>query len=199
MKISSIIIVCLCSFFQSDAQMDHSDQHLSAQNFYMQCMNDMMDSMQQQSSTVSPDIDFLQQMIAHHKGAIAMANYEIIHGNNKEMIQLAKSILYEQSSEINMMQLWLKTPLKQSIVPEKYTQAMNVSMNKMMDDMMMDSGNDYNNDKAFASTMLPHHVAAVDMAKVIMMYSSNEQVTSFAKQLISNEQIEIEQMLAFIK
>jgi uncharacterized protein (DUF305 family) len=179
--------------------MHHSDQHSSAQNFYMQCMNDMMDSMQQQSSAVSPDIDFLQQMIVHHKGAIWMANYEIIHGKNKEMIQLAKSILYEQSSEINMMQLWLKTPLKQSIVPEKYTLAMNVSMNKMMNDIMMDPGNDYNNDKAFALIMLPHHVAAVDMAKVIIMYSSNEQITSFSKQLISNEQIEIEQMLAFIK
>jgi uncharacterized protein (DUF305 family) len=198
-KILSVIAVCLCCSFQSNAQMHHSDQHSSAQNFYMHCMNDMMHSMQQQSSAVSPDIDFLQQMIVHHKGAIWMANYEIIHGKNKEMIQLAKSILYEQSSEINMMQLWLNTPLKHSSVPGKYTQAMNTSMDKMMDDMMMDSGKNYDNDKAFASTMLPHHAAAVGMAKVIMLYSSNEQVTSFAKQLISNEQIEIEQMLAFIK
>ncbi|MEO8763567.1 MAG: DUF305 domain-containing protein [Ginsengibacter sp.] len=177
-------------------QKDHDN--LSAKNFYMQCMENMMDSMHKQSSILSPDIDFLSQMIAHHKGAVEMAKYEIVHGNNSEMIQLAKSILYEQSSEVNMMNLWLKIPLPKSSIPDNYKAAMSASMNRMMVDMMIDTIN-AEEDRIFATIMIPHHNAAIDMARVMLEYSSNNQIVAFSKQLISNEQIEVEQMLAFIK
>jgi uncharacterized protein (DUF305 family) len=170
----------------------------SAKKFYKQCMNNMMDNMMQQASTVSVDVDFLQQMIAHHKGAIAMADYEIKHGKNKEMIQLAKSILNEQSAEVKMMNVWLKASSSQSTIPKEYKTTMDVSMNKMMNDIMVDTIAD-DPDKIFASIMIPHHEAAIDMARAVMLYSSNQQVTAYAKQLISNEQIEVEQMIAFIK
>ncbi|MEO5998908.1 MAG: DUF305 domain-containing protein [Chitinophagaceae bacterium] len=101
-----------------------NNDNLSAKNFYMRSLNTMMDSMDQQSSILSPDMDFLKQMIVHHKGAFEMAKYEIVHGKNPGMIQLAKSILYEQSSEINMMNLWLKTSLPKSAIPENYIAAM---------------------------------------------------------------------------
>lgn len=183
-------VIAQNSFSMNDGQ--------SAKKFYMQCINDMMNSMMQQASTVSVDVDFLQQMIAHHKGAIAMANYEINHGDNKEMIQLAKSILNEQSSEVKMMNVWLKTSQSKSAIPREYKTAMDASMNKMMNNMIVDDTTN-DEDKIFAAIMIPHHEAAIDMARAIMLYSANQQVTAYAKQLISNEQIEVEQMLAFIK
>jgi uncharacterized protein (DUF305 family) len=54
-------------------------------------------------------------------------------------------------------------------------------------------------DKAFAMVMIPHHQAAIDMAITLIKHSTSEQVSMFARQLISAEQIEIEQMYAFIK
>ena len=53
-------------------------------------------------------------------------------------------------------------------------------------------------DNAFAMVMIPHHQAAIEMAIPLVQHSTNKQVITFAKQLISAEQIEIEQMKAFI-
>ncbi|MEO5998907.1 MAG: DUF305 domain-containing protein [Chitinophagaceae bacterium] len=64
--------------------------------------------------------------------------------------------------------------------------------------MMNDTIND-NEDKIFAAIMIPHHNAAIDMARAMLEYSSDKLIVAFSKQLISNEQIEIEQMFAFIK
>jgi uncharacterized protein (DUF305 family) len=43
---------------------------------------------------------FLRQMIAHHEGAVEMANAEVRSGNNAEAIQLAKDIAASQTDEI---------------------------------------------------------------------------------------------------
>jgi len=193
-----IIFTCGPGILIAQRKTSRDNVNSSAKTFYMRCMNDMMNSMVQKSSTISPDVDFLQQMIAHHEGAVCMAKYEISYGENADMIQLAKSILFEQSSEIKMMHLWLNTSMPTSIIPDKYKVAIDASMQNMMKDMMADTITS-NKDEIFAAIMIPHHKAAIDMAKSILIISANTQVVAFAKQIISNEQIEIEQMLAFIK
>jgi len=54
-------------------------------------------------------------------------------------------------------------------------------------------------DKAFAAVMKPHHQAAIDMAKVLLRYSEKGPVTAYAKQLMANQQIDIDQMSDFLK
>ena len=46
---------------------------------------------------------FLSQMIAHHEGAVEMANAEVRSGKNAEAIQLAKDIAASQTGEIQEM------------------------------------------------------------------------------------------------
>lgn len=46
---------------------------------------------------------FLRQMIAHHEGAVEMANAEVRSGKNAEAIQLAKDIAASQTDEIQEM------------------------------------------------------------------------------------------------
>lgn len=43
---------------------------------------------------------FLTQMVAHHEGAVEMANYEVRTGKSAEAIQLGKAIAAAQESEI---------------------------------------------------------------------------------------------------
>ena len=74
---------------------------------------------------------------------------------------------------------------------------MDKSMVVMMDDMPH-SSELTDVDIAFARVMIPHHQAAVDMAKVVLQFSKDQQTIAFAKQIISAEEIEIEQMLSFI-
>lgn len=47
---------------------------------------------------------FLEGMIAHHKGAVAMAQAQVSNGKNPDAIKLAQSIIATQNAEIQTMQ-----------------------------------------------------------------------------------------------
>ena len=49
------------------------------------------------------DALWLESMISHHKGAIAMADVEIKDGASPEMVSLAKSIVSAQQAEVDQM------------------------------------------------------------------------------------------------
>lgn len=51
---------------------------------------------------------------------------------------------------------------------------------------------------AFARSMLPHHIGAVDMAKIQLKYGKNEEMRQLAQQVINAQQPEIEQMQNWI-
>jgi uncharacterized protein (DUF305 family) len=181
------------------AAQHHHMSSIPKKNTFLEMMDDMMVKMEAASIMKSAELDFILQMIPHHEGAIEMANYEITNGKKPEMIQLAKSILAEQTHEVQLMKLWLKQSLETTIV--KTSDDFQLSMNKTMEVMMQNTPENHtltDTDQAFASVMLPHHQGAVNMAKGVIKFSKDPQTIAFANHLISSEQIEIEQMFAFL-
>ena len=65
-----------------------------------------MDKLQ---SLTGPEFDrlWLTSMIDHHRGAIAMAQDEVAHGRNADVIYLARSIIATQQPEIDQMKQML--------------------------------------------------------------------------------------------
>lgn len=177
----------------------HHDMPAINKNVYLSLMDTMMVNMDKASGAATIEADFVNQMIPHHEGAVEMAKYEIKNGKDFAMIQLAKSILQEQTVELQQMRIWIKQPFTPSVpvtnaYPGEMLRTMDIMMQNMPNNTMLKDP-----DKAFAMVMLPHHQAAVDMAKVLLKYSKNSIAISFAKHLISSEQIEIEQMHLYIK
>ena len=66
--------------------------------------------MNQMGQTTGAQFDrmFLQMMIAHHEGAIEMAQTEVSSGENSEVKQLAQKIITDQRAEITEMQTLLQ-------------------------------------------------------------------------------------------
>lgn len=199
-----ILLVLLAVFGTSSFAQDHS-MHMNHQqvsqnrNVYLKIMDSMMVQMEHAEQEKTAEKTFLAQMIPHHLGAIAMSKHEIAHGKSFEMIQLAKSILAEQQTEIGAMRIWLaKTSVVQVPAGKQYLEAMNSTMVTMMANLPQNNQLK-DNDRAFAKVMIPHHQAAIDMARVILAYGKDPEVLAYAKMLISNEQIEIEQMSTYTK
>lgn len=57
--------------------------------------------------TGDSDVDFVKGMIAHHQGAIDMAEVVLQHGKDPQIRKLAEEIIEAQRGEIAMMQQWL--------------------------------------------------------------------------------------------
>lgn len=54
-------------------------------------------------------------------------------------------------------------------------------------------------DRDFLTMMIPHHQAAIDMAKAELQYGKNPQARALAQKIISAQQAEIAQMQAMLK
>ena len=58
---------------------------------------------QYQHETGDPDRDFAEMMIAHHQGAIEMAQIQLQYGKDEQLRRLAQGIIVEQQQEIATM------------------------------------------------------------------------------------------------
>jgi uncharacterized protein (DUF305 family) len=56
-----------------------------------------------------------------------------------------------------------------------------------------------NNDVDFVKLMLPHHQAAIDMAKTQLLYGQDPQMRRLAQEIITDQQSEIELMQLWLK
>jgi uncharacterized protein (DUF305 family) len=56
-----------------------------------------------------------------------------------------------------------------------------------------------NGDVDFVSLMLPHHQAAIDMAKTQLLYGKDPQIRRLAQEIIADQQSEIELMQLWLK
>jgi uncharacterized protein (DUF305 family) len=56
-----------------------------------------------------------------------------------------------------------------------------------------------NSDIDFVRLMLPHHQAAIDMAKTQLLYGKDPQIRRLAQEIITDQQLEIELMQNWLK
>jgi uncharacterized protein (DUF305 family) len=56
-----------------------------------------------------------------------------------------------------------------------------------------------NSDVDFVRLMLPHHQAAIDMAKTQLLYGKDSQMRRLAQEIITDQQLEIDLMQRWLK
>ncbi|MBK4313773.1 DUF305 domain-containing protein [Enterobacter hormaechei] len=103
-----MLILSLPDIYAEHSEMKMSDMHSSTSSQeYMSGMKDMHDKMMAAVNEPNPDKAFAKGMIAHHEGAIAMAETELKYGKDPEMRKLAQDIIKAQKGEIEQMNKWL--------------------------------------------------------------------------------------------
>lgn len=118
---------CCCKKKAAGAHEGHAahgaghDAHDSASTKELKAANDKMHKDMDIAYTQDVDVDFLRGMIAHHQGAVEMAEVQLKYGKDAQVKRMAQDIIRAQNIEIRWMQNWLTQletkPLNRSDVP----------------------------------------------------------------------------------
>ena len=184
----------------SDNSVSDESQMSDMLRDYTRSMTRMHDEMMIGMRYNDPDTAFAKGMLGHHRGAVEMAKIELKYGTDEAMRQLAQDVITAQQAEIDVLNKWLASH-PDAAKPKPNTVAMQQAYAKSMENMhgeMTLGVADPVPDMAFARGMLPHHIAAVDMAKVQLEYGTDEEMRQLAQDVIDNQQTEIDMMRNWI-
>lgn len=137
------------------------------------------------------DEAFIDAMVPHHRGAIEMAEVALDNAEHPEIRQLAEEIVTAQGDEIEELRRIKRQEFGTSEVPTEMSDA-------EMEAMGMEPADELANaepfDKAFIDAMIPHHRSAIDMARVALEESENEEIRALASDIVDAQTREIRQL-----
>ncbi len=147
------------------------------------------------------DLRFMDAMVPHHQGAVKMAQEALQKSKRPEIKQLAQSIIADQDKEIAQMQQWRKswyasaasTPMAWDSKTKGMMPMSQDQMNGMTMNMDLGAADDQF-DLRFINAMIPHHESAIVMANDALQKSKRPEIQKFAREIVSSQQAEIDQM-----
>ena len=151
------------------------------------------------------DEHFIEQMIPHHDGAIAMAKLALQKAKKPEIKTLAQNIITAQEKEVTEMQGWYKSWFG---VDVKTGNTYSMMGGMMSSGGMHMVGNQDNTqalenapdfDKAFIEDMIPHHQLAIIMAQMLKAGTNRPEMLTLANNITESQSKEIEQMQSWYK
>jgi uncharacterized protein (DUF305 family) len=152
------------------------------------------------------DLRFVDAMIPHHEGALIMAKDVLQKSKRPELKKLATDIISAQTEEIAQMKQWRKTWYPTAPNTPMAWQAEMKHMMAMKPEqisaMRMDldlGAADAGYDLRFIKAMIPHHEAAVVMAKDLALKTQRPELKKAAQDILTSQQAEIDQMVKWQK
>lgn len=144
------------------------------------------------------DLQFIDQMTAHHRGAIVSSQNMISDSDRLELRRLAGSIQESQSRQIDQMQKWRKQwypGAEQTLGMMNPTQMNGMMGNGQMREMM---GADAT-DEMFLRMMISHHQMGVDMSERALDEATHPELKELAERIKEEQSAEIELMQGYLE
>ncbi|TCJ15294.1 DUF305 domain-containing protein [Rubrobacter taiwanensis] len=150
-----------------------------------------MESMLLQDGEYS-DERFIDLMVPHHRGAVEMAEVALENAEHGEIRQLSRNIISSQQAEIEELKDIKEREYGTREVPMEMSEEEMRMMGMEMSPEELARQEPF--DLAFIEHMIPHHQSAIDMAEIALKNSENEEIRTLARNIIEEQQAEIEQM-----
>ncbi|MDZ7962856.1 MAG: DUF305 domain-containing protein [Aulosira sp. DedQUE10] len=199
---SSVVTACSQSPAQNQGNTNNNQpmNHGGGMMHHSSGMNHSM-AMDLGPADANYDLRFIDGMIPHHQSATLMAKEAQQKSKRPEIKKLADEIIKAQNQEITQMKSWRtawypKAGAKPVAYDAQKGQMMEMSSEQMQAMMMnMNLGAaDAEFDLRFINAMIPHHEAAVTMAKDALQKSQRSEIKNLAQAIIKAQDAEINQM-----
>lgn len=205
----AVMFVFACSKMEdkkdNTVMTDHSSHVMKGDGASLVIINLMHEPMMQTNfqKTKNPDIDYIVNMIPHHKGAVLSSEELLKVSTNEDAKMIASKIIADQNAEINEFNMVLKDLQAKNTdyTGLNFTNFANESeaiMNKMMTDMSnIPITNDVTIDYLYA--MIPHHQGAIDASKKILTVTKDSKIKEIANRIVNAQEKEITEIKGLIK
>ena len=147
------------------------------------------------ASAVGADVSdtWVRKMIEHHKGAIAMSEHVVAHGNDSRVIPIARRLIAKQRKEVETLQGLIRP----DAAPDPASAQPYRAVEKQMHEAMMAAkGSDSSH--TFVRKMIPHHQGAIAMSRIVLEQGKDERVAAIARRIIADQGKEIAEMEAIL-
>lgn len=151
------------------------------------------------SRTMASSVDrhFIEQMLPHHEGAIAMAEVALERSTRPEIRSFAEGIIEAQTRENGEMRAWYRNWFGGEVSEAADATGMmghgDMRMAGMEGDLdRLRAAEDF--DLEFIRQMDPHHEMAVVMAQMLLSGTEREEMRTLAEQIITSQSREIDMM-----
>ena len=152
------------------------------------------------------DLQFIDQMIIHHQGAIMSAEHMIADSERPELRQLSENIQTSQAEQIEQMRTWREEWYPDArptfkIDPTQMNEMMgdNQMQEMMGDEHMQEMMGTEETDAMFLRMMIPHHQLAIDMSEQALDNAEHPELKELAQQIIDEQSAEIELMEGYLE
>lgn len=134
---------------------------------------------------------FINQMIEHHQGAIAMAELVDTEAKHEELRRIAQDIITAQTKEINDMKTWAQT---WGYTVQEPSQK---SIDAMIERVKGKTGD--NLDHQFMKDMIAHHKDAINMVTYVNTNAKHAELKKLAEDILVTQSMEIGMMQDWAK
>lgn len=149
---------------------------------------------------VEIDRHFIEEMIPHHEGAIAMAELALQRSESENVLTLSRGIIEAQTKEINEMRAWYLEWFGSEVSEGSSMNMGHGAMGHMQgmegDIKKLQSASDF--DREFLEQMIVHHEMAVMMARMLDAGTTRNEMKTLADQIITSQNREITMMKSWL-
>ena len=143
------------------------------------------------------DAAFINDMTAHHQGAIDMAHMAQMKAQHPQIRHLADDIVSAQKAEISVMKAMRDDMHAMGGHGDAHMGMSEHAMGMDMDMSALKHAKPF--DQAFIDAMIPHHEGAIAMARALLKKGDQPALRKMAKDIIAAQGREIAQMRAWRK
>lgn len=141
---------------------------------------------------------YLADMLAHHEGAVTMAEMAGAQTTRPEILALSQQIMQSQGKEMSQMMTWQEQWDYEKTMGG-HTSHSGATANEMAGHMMdmtdqLEGLKDESFDKKFLALMIEHHQQAIDMSKYADTNAFHIEIKDLASAVITAQEKEIDQM-----
>ncbi len=180
-----------------DSWQQQGHSHTHSEESVLEELDSMMGSsmggemMMMDHPPITSDADFIMGMIPHHQEAVDTSEYMLTRTDDPEFRAFLQTIIDAQKAEIEMMKEWHRELFTSEYQDDGRYQPMMPDLEAIE--------NDAEARTAYLRGMIMHHRGAIQMAEEIHEITENNEIHTFADQIIEVQAEEIQQMMEWIK